>query len=374
MRFQCVIGGHPLPWSTWDKNGVIVTPAARVRIMDRDDLRILEIEHVTMDDSGLYRITLENDYGRIETTARLDVITNRRSSTRMMRACSASPRRPYHWTRRIRGNSTAIGGRLALASDIRGKSLPPSTRRFYCNGEEVRESDRIKIIDDGGSVAQLVIDPVMESDQGIYMCVAEFESDFDPIVMVCATEYLRFPESDDIMPFLKMRKALDANKVIEEGFECDLVCEVECSGDFVYSWLKDGKPVPNGEDFQYIDYGSGIIALRLSDPFVLDSGNYTCVIKATSGGAQVESNCTLAVIERNINDMESTNQSKRPEFIKLPLPVFTRSGSDVSFVCRVEPSDAELMWVVNGRAVNNETNGVAVSWLSKRFSNIDIFM
>lgn len=362
MRFQCVIGGHPLPWSTWDKNGAIVMPSRRVRIMDRDDLRILEIEHVKMDDSGLYRITLENEYGRIETTARLDVICNRKRSTRLQRAVSASPRRPYHWTRRLRGNSTAIGGRLALACDIRGKSLPP-TKRFYCNGEEVQESDRVQIVNDG-TAGQLVIDPVMQCDEGVYMCVAEFESANDSIVLVSCTEYLTFDEGDDSedRKFLKFRKALREEIVVEEGVEVDLLCEVDsCTAPLEYSWMKDGKCVPNGEDFMYIDHGSGMIGLRFVDPFLLDSGNYTCIVKNDMGDS-VECSCELTVREKEASDEKLDGLNERPEFVKLPQPVFTRSGSDVTLACRVQPEEAELSWIVNGREMNNEMEGVAVSW------------
>lgn len=338
----------------------MVLPSRRFRIMDRDDLRILEIEHVTMDDSGLYRITLENEYGRIETTARLDVICNRRRTTKMQRAVSASPRRPYHWTRRLRGNSTAIGGRLALACDIRGKSLPPSTRRMYCNGEEVQESYRVKIVHrEDGFGTQLVIDPVMECDEGIYMCVAEFLSEqSDPIVMVCSTEYLTFSEKEIAEEeLLVLRKGLPAEFVVNEGVEVDLLCEVDSSSAFDYTWLKNGKNVPNGEDFIYIDHGNGVIGLRLMDPFLVDAGSYTCVVKCENGG-QVETSCVLQVIEKEFDKNELND---RPEFVKFPLAVFNRSGSDVTFGCRVSPPEAELVWIVNGREMSNEMDGVAVS-------------
>lgn len=329
--------------------------------MERDDLRILDIEHVTMDDSGLYRITLENEYGRIETTARLDVICNRRRTTRLQRAVSASPRRPYHWTRRLRGNSTAIGGRLALASDIRGKSLPPTTRRFYCNGEEVQESDRVRIVDLGvGFATQLVIEPVLKSDEGVYMCIAEFASvnDSDPIVLVSSTDYLMFDDqkiSDD-HDVLLFRNVLPREITVEEGVEIDLLCEVDSSGAFEYTWWKDGNSVPNGEDFQFIDHGNGVLCLRLSDPFLLDSGSYTCVITNESGD-QIQTSCTLSVTETVLTSVKNA----RPEFIKLPQAVFTRSGADITIECRIEPADSDLVWIVNGHTMTNELDGVAVS-------------
>lgn len=74
VRFQCAVAGHPAPWSNWDKDGSTVTSTSRVTIREKDDLRILEIVQVSYEDAGLYRITLENDIGRVEATARLEVI------------------------------------------------------------------------------------------------------------------------------------------------------------------------------------------------------------------------------------------------------------------------------------------------------------
>ncbi|XP_065351311.1 leucine-rich repeats and immunoglobulin-like domains protein 3 [Cloeon dipterum] len=74
VRFQCAIVGHPTPWVTWDKDGLILTPSRRLTIKEKDDLRLVEISEVTVEDAGLYRATLENDVGRIEGSARLDVI------------------------------------------------------------------------------------------------------------------------------------------------------------------------------------------------------------------------------------------------------------------------------------------------------------
>lgn len=58
VRFQCAIAGHPIPWSTWDKDGIIVTPSTRYTIKERDDMRYLEIEEVCFEDAGKITIFL----------------------------------------------------------------------------------------------------------------------------------------------------------------------------------------------------------------------------------------------------------------------------------------------------------------------------
>lgn len=95
--FKCAVKGLPNPWATWDKDGIVITPTSRITIREKDEiLRILEIEEVTIEDVGLYRITLENDYGRAEASARLEVITRKGKFYGGIRSVSASPRRtPY---------------------------------------------------------------------------------------------------------------------------------------------------------------------------------------------------------------------------------------------------------------------------------------
>ncbi|CAG4977771.1 unnamed protein product [Colias eurytheme] len=99
--FQCAVGGLPPPWATWDKDGIIITPTSRISIKEKDEmLRILQIDEVTIEDVGLYRITLENDYGRAEASARLEVISHKGKFYGGTRSCSASPRRMMSYTRR----------------------------------------------------------------------------------------------------------------------------------------------------------------------------------------------------------------------------------------------------------------------------------
>lgn len=74
VRLQCACAGHPAPWTVWHKDGEELTPGARRHISERDDLRILELRDVTPQDAGVYRVTLENALGRVQASARVEVI------------------------------------------------------------------------------------------------------------------------------------------------------------------------------------------------------------------------------------------------------------------------------------------------------------
>ncbi|XP_068630255.1 uncharacterized protein [Battus philenor] len=98
--FQCAVRGLPAPWATWDKDGIVITPSSRITIKEKDELlRILEIEEVNSEDVGLYRVTLENDYGRAEASARLEVISQKGKFYTGSRSYSASPKRSTSYRR-----------------------------------------------------------------------------------------------------------------------------------------------------------------------------------------------------------------------------------------------------------------------------------
>lgn len=243
VRFQCAIAGHPTPWSTWDKDGHIVTPATRITIKERDDLRILEINEVTHEDAGLYRITLENEYGRIEATARLDVIANKRNGADNGIRTSSSPRRNVSVSRRLMGNSTRIGGRLVLATNFRGTSVP--ARKFYHNGDEVDlMSRRIQLTEnDCGSL--LTIDNVTERDEGIYTCIAENE-----FGIVATSTYIGFfqQESEIIKQAPEFVRTLQATRARDGDRALDLTCQVQSFTPFEVQWKRNGKFISEMDD------------------------------------------------------------------------------------------------------------------------------
>ncbi len=242
MRFQCAIAGHPFPWSTWDKDGIIVTPSSRISIKERDDLRFLEIEEVCLEDAGLYRITLENDYGRVEATARLDIIKSRKSTGRGIRATSTPGRRSRSCSRRIMGYSTKIGGRLALAAQTRSSSIP--SKKVYHNGYEVTDSERLTIRQNK-DVVTLEIENVGKEDEGEYTLLFEHED-----IFFTTTTYARIIDQEEDQeqepPIIK--KGLQ-DCLAMEGMPLDLIFVVDSKTPFDYVWERDGELVPNSDDF-----------------------------------------------------------------------------------------------------------------------------
>lgn len=356
VRFQCAVAGHPAPWSTWDRDGVIVMSTNRITVKEKDDVRILEIEQVTSEDAGLYRVTIENEYGRMEATARLDVLSSRRSTGRNGIRSSASPGRSITSSRRIMGNSTSIGGRLALACNFRGSSVP--ARKFYHNGEEMVDSDRVAIAHEG-DWSRLTIDQVVASDTGLYTCVAE-----DALGAVASSSTLvTFSDSDDLDVRPKAPsfvKPLPSHISCPEGTPIDLSCTVRSSEPFEVCWYREEELLQDTSEFTYIDHGDGLLTLRIHDPFCLDTGAFKCVVKTASSSCQTETKLEVSeitTVPRNDDD----SKEEELQFVKTPLPVVALQGSVVSFAAKVWPVEARVSWSICGRQVNESTRGILVS-------------
>lgn len=252
VQFQCAIAGHPMPWSTWDKDGCIVTPTTRITIKERDDLRILEIEEVTHEDAGLYRITLENEYGRVEATARLDIIGHGRSAAGRGLRIGSSPRRNISVSRRLMGSSTRIGGRLTLAANFcstsRGTSAP--VRRFYQNGNDINLNDtHIKITEDNFNI-HLTIENVQEKDQGLYTIIAENEHS----IAATSTYVTLFQDESEIVKQApEFVRSLESIETLENGQPLDLTCQVQSFTPFEMQWKYNSKMIPaSTEDYRFV--------------------------------------------------------------------------------------------------------------------------
>lgn len=366
MQFQCAVAGHPLPWSTWDRDGCIVMQTGRIQVREHDDLRTLQIEHVTAEDAGLYRITIENEYGRMEATARLDVLATRRTSGRGQLRASASPGRSITSSRRIMGVSTRIGGRLVLAANYRGASVP-TARKFYHNGEEVTDdgglSDSRVRIEHVGDRSTVWVDDVRASDAGVWTCVAQTADG----AMAASSTTVQFSDDNDneltaaaAAKSPQFSKPLPTTVRCTEGDAVDLFCTLRSPSEpFEQQWLRGGHVLPDSAEFSYHDHGDGLLALRIADAFDLDAGEYVCRVRAVSSGLECETRTVLQVDEQQA--AVDSEESAEVQFVKEPVAVMAVQGAVVTFCAKVWPPLVDVSWSISGRRVTEQTRGIMVS-------------
>nr|XP_046469209.1 titin homolog isoform X3 [Neodiprion pinetum] len=338
VRFQCAVSGHPTPWVTWDKNGVVVTPSTRISVKERDDVRVLEISEVTVEDAGLYRVTLENDVGRVEATARLEIIGRHGSVSRGIRARSASPRTYPTFGRSLLGSVARINGRLQLQCDIRGSPSPAPS--WYRNGKPLERSDRIKRFFDGRTT-RVEITKVKATDAGQYTCQATNVMGTTRNSCLVTVLDADDPSTADRDP-PKFVDELPEESIVMEGHSYELQVRLSGTPPFVISWLKDSREVPDSDYYRYVVYGDGGVALRLSDVYPQDAGEYTCLVRNDFGKAKT--NGLFAV-----QDYKGVPKMAL-QFTKTPVSVLTSKGATVQFCARVQSGrPAEFKWTVNGR-------------------------
>ncbi|XP_058807501.1 titin homolog [Phymastichus coffea] len=344
IRFQCAVTGHPLPWCTWDKDGTPVTSTARITVKEKDDVRILEIAEVTLEDAGLYRVTLENDVGRTEATARLEIINKSSLIAQSIRTRSASPRTYPTFSRGLLGTTTRLNGRLQLQCDIRG-SPSPSTA-WYRNGSRIERSSRIKR-SYVGERAVLEISDVKHSDAGEYMC--EAKNLLGTARSSCKVVVLDIddPSTKDRDP-PKFLQVLPSNSIVMEGHSYELQARLSGTAPFTVTWLKDGHDVIDSDYYRHVVYEDGGVALRFLNIHPLDAGDYTCIVRNDHG----EASCRGLFV---VQDYKSVSSKSLLSFAKIPVPVCAVKGETACFCARVQSDrSVDIDWTVNGKSVRED--------------------
>ncbi|XP_045034081.1 myosin light chain kinase, smooth muscle isoform X2 [Daphnia magna] len=259
VRFQCNVGGNPSPRVTWDRDNIAIkpetiAPAGRVSIEERDDVRVLEIRNVTSEDAGLYRITVENELGRIQANARLDILSRSsgsRSSGFIRSGSAASAGRGAYYSPLSGSSASRLAGRalgMSSASYLRGSSTPRS----------------------GGGRYHATSD--MDGSSGDCVAAKSKASNHQAVSFV---------------------QQLPSRMRVNEGDAVELQVVITGTPPLKVVWVQNDAILADCPEFRHLDYGDGRYALRLSDAFTHDSGVYFC--EAYNRHGEAESWCRLIV-------------------------------------------------------------------------------
>ncbi|KAL6255445.1 hypothetical protein P5V15_013781 [Pogonomyrmex californicus] len=344
VRFQCAVIGHPAPWVRWDKNGTVVTPSARISIKERDDIKILEIIDVMREDAAVYRVIAENDFGRIEASARLEVINRYETTSRTIRTRSASPRTHPIFDRSLLPTTSRINSRLQLECRVRG--TPSVTPTWYRNGRPLERSSRIKRYFDG-TTARMEISKIKASDAGEYTCIAT--NILGSTRSTCEVTVLDPYDpsfADKTTP--QFLRSLPEESIVMENHCHEFQTGVIGTPPFTITWYKDGRELPDNDYYKYIVYEDGGVALRLSKVRPQDAGEYTCIVRNDFGIASC-SNLFAVQDYKNVSKLAL-------QFTKTPLSVTAAKGTIACFCARVQcGKTVDIIWTINGKDAREST-------------------
>jgi hypothetical protein len=95
--------------------------------------------------------------------------------------------------------------------------------------------------------------------------------------------------------------------------------------------------------------------LRIQDPFVFDSGQYSCIITTPVGDCTTYCDVKVEETFEILNDVI-------PEFTKFPLPAVVLHGNSTSFCARVTPVDSNVIWEICGKEISDDVKNYVVSF------------
>ncbi|XP_055613589.1 myosin light chain kinase, smooth muscle-like [Uranotaenia lowii] len=345
VKFDCTVLGYPNFRSTWDKNGVVAIPSNKINIIERTNQASLEIKSVTREDAGIYRITVQNRMGRSEASAWLEIIDNLSNAKDSQTGIN---RQHLTVQRKFMGHKVRIGDKLLLCGQYRSQTIPAVC--LYHNNSEIVNSDRVHIYKSKQCILVL-LDTVALSDSGEYRCLINCDNDH---VITLSTNVLvtSVAEScEEDVP--RIVSPLGQNIKILEGCPIYLKIKIKCNAPYVYVWMLNEQILYDCDEYRYTDHGNGIISLLISDPFINDSGIYTCIVSSANG--QCSSSCTVKVYEA-----DPTTAWTIPEIIMNPRSVVTVDGSSVSLRALVKPANCPVQWFIQGERVDSNMDNYTV--------------
>ncbi|XP_065094647.1 titin homolog isoform X3 [Ochlerotatus camptorhynchus] len=329
VSFKCTVHSQLSCWSVWDKNGIISIPSHRIVLTESSNTKCLKITNVSSADSGFYRITVENDHGRVEASIQLKVAVGSQGCSISTNADNA----PIRVKRQLMKHSTG-SDMIVLAGQYRSSSV--TSLKVYSNGKMLDEDEITHVIVHNHYV--IIIQEYNTFGMTNYCCILQSMSG-KTTGMVAQVSTNK--DSNMLPPIIV--EHLPPLVTSFEGYETDLLVRVECNTAFTYVWLRNDVVIEDCHEFRYTDHGQGVLSLRIIDPFLLDSGVYKCII--TSVGGSCKSQCCVK-FEESICESKSL-----PQIMLYPQSYVAELGSAVIICAHVTPPNCNIEWKICGSII-----------------------
>ncbi|XP_051161941.1 muscle M-line assembly protein unc-89 isoform X2 [Leptopilina boulardi] len=277
-RLDCIIIGHPEPEVIWYHDDRPVKESADFQLLFQGDRCSLLIHEAFLDDSGLYKVVAINSSGEASSECSLSI--SPRESTK-------KPESPPVFVKLLTDLLVAEGEESIFECLITGE--PKSEIKWYLNGDEIIENNRIKITQEENGTHILRISSTLPDDKGNYIAKAtnrlgEAKAFAKLVVRVLGD----FQKKDELVrmeekllePSFKER--FD-NKSVLEGVPVKFECIVSGKPVPKIQWLFNNRPV-HGKDFLVSVSGERQV---LSIPQAAEShrGIVSCVAENAAGKA-----------------------------------------------------------------------------------------
>ena len=325
---EASISGYPKPQITWlhDDQEVVADSRHKFLENEEEETYALVIKNVNPEDTGNYSVKAANELGDVQSAGQLTV--------------TSAPK----FTKRLENKSVTVGQPLVLEIEFEGSPCP--TVKWYKNGEEIENQDRIQIISETDGKQVLKIPEASKADAGNYSVDISNSSGQQTVFSVVTVK-------DQPVKFTQAMKSIS----VKEGESATFEVRVSSSTASV-TFMLNGKEVNvDGSHIQLIDEGDGSYKLVIDAVSNTDVGSYTCVAKTDSG------------CQESCADLKITSQKSEPVFTQPLDDCDVEEGEkDFDMTVLVEGSpQPTIRWFINDmlieekskyyRQISEETSG-----------------
>ncbi|XP_061508158.1 obscurin isoform X8 [Anopheles gambiae] len=205
------VKGYPKPEIVWRHEGTIIEPGGRYKFLYEDAESVsLVIKDVQPSDAGAYSIVAQNELGEDSTFINLVVKT------------PPTITKPHDM-------AAMVNEQYKMSIEV--NAVPAATVRFFRNGKEIREDDRIKFLTAENYYIIKFNHTVLE-DAGNYSIIAMNE-------ISQASEFWEFTINSPPRTTLRLQE----ETIVNEKEDIELVVKAESNPAPIVRWYKDGKEV-----------------------------------------------------------------------------------------------------------------------------------
>ncbi|OAD62661.1 Muscle M-line assembly protein unc-89 [Eufriesea mexicana] len=246
------IRGYPKPDIKWTKDGEEIVAGGKYKYLWEDEESMsLVIKNVTAKDAGVYTIRAKNELG--EDTTQIELIV--KSAPKI--------------TKKQSDISVIIGETLNMLLQI--EATPAPEVKWYKDGQEIQENDRISIVKEGSETYKLTIKNARLEDAGSYSIVARNE--VNQTTEIWKVKVLSPP---------RITKRLGEPQIFDQGTNMILSVDVESVMPPSIKWFRDGELVVEDSHIKMTREGNKFI-LKITGIVSEDAGMYKAEVSSEHG-------------------------------------------------------------------------------------------
>ncbi|KAK7500459.1 hypothetical protein BaRGS_00008366, partial [Batillaria attramentaria] len=330
LLFECMLTADPMPVITWFRDNTVIPPGGRysIRTEPRDNktfFLVLEINGVSAQDAGNYKVTAKNDLGESNATIRLNFDTS--EVTQMKGSRPVFLQKPG-----IRQEGDKIILECKLTAD------PKPVVGWFLNNQPVSlgPGSRLtpKMRSDGAShILTLEIAQVSMSDAGTYSAHAKNELGEATATITLNFEGAKKPE----LPQGKAPHFTQKPTIKQQQNLLIMTCLLEANPTPQIRWYRDTTEVGAGGRYTITlqrDAGGTDLytaVLQIKDPKPEDGGTYKCTAANDLG----ESNANITLNFAG-GEKPAKPDGIAPTFTEKPKVSQDAGGKSIIIVCKCQ--------------------------------------